>query len=313
MQLGQVLVTGASGFVGRHLVERAAVHGIEAVAAEGDLRRPEAARAAVGDTRPSAVVHLAGVLPGMPAGACAALSEDATMAANVLAAVAEIAPEAPVLIPGSAAEYGLGPPVPLTESMPLAPVSAYGAAKLALERACLATEGVRVIAARAFNHLGPGQGPGAPVAAWARQLADAERAGSGVLRTGDLDPVRDLLDVRDVADAYLALVGSDAEGPVNVCSGRPRALREVVERLVELCSAEVSMELDPALVRSVDPPHVVGDPTRVRELTGWEPRLDLDRSLRDVLEEWRGRMPSGAGRAGRSGARARAGIAGSAA
>jgi len=293
MRLGQVLVTGASGFVGQHLVERAAAQGISTVAAEGDLRRPDVARAAVAGARPCAVVHLAGVLPGVAAGACAALSEDAAMAANVLAAVAELAPEAPVLIPGSAAQYGLGSPEPLAESSALAPVSAYGAAKLALERACLATAYVRVIAARAFNHLGPGQAPGAPVAAWARQLAEGERAGAAVLRTGDLGPVRDLLDVRDVADAYLALVASDAEGPVNVCSGRPRALRDVAQRIIELCSVEVSLELDPALVRSVDPPIVVGDSARLRELTGWEPRIELDRSLRDVLEDWRGRVSTG--------------------
>jgi len=313
MRLGQVLVTGASGFVGGHLVERASAQGISTVAVEGDLRRPQGARAAVAAARPSAVIHLAGVLPGGPTGACAALSDDAAMAANVLAAVAELAPEAPVLIPGSAAEYGLGSSEPLGESAPLTPVSPYGAAKLALERACIAMEGVRVIAARAFNHLGPGQSPAAPVAGWAWQLAEAERAGAGVLRTGELERERDLLDVRDVADAYLALVASDADGPVNVCSGRPRVLGAVVERMVELCSVDVWVEVDPGLVRSVDPPSVVGDPGRLRELTGWEPRIDLDRSLRDVLEDWRGRVRSGREPEPGRGARTRTSVAGPAA
>jgi len=291
MRLGQVLVTGAGGFVGRHLTDRARTLGILTVASEGDLHHPDAARRAVAEARPSAVVHLAGV-PVDGSGAHVALAANAAICSNLLNAVAEHAPGVPLLVPGSAAEYGLGSPDPLIESAPLAPVSAYGAMKLALERACLAAEGVRVIWARSFNHLGPGQGVDAPVAGWARQLAEAERGGRRVLRTGRLEMVRDFLDVRDVADAYLALVASDAEGPVNVCSGRGVRLQEVVDRLVDAATVEVSIETDPKLLRGVDPPTVVGNPGRLRTLTGWQPARRLEESLGDVLEEWRRRPTS---------------------
>lgn len=212
------------------------------------------------------------------------------MCSSVLGAVAELSPGTPVLVPGSAAEYGLASSEALTEGAPLAPVSAYGAVKVALESACLAEERVRVVWARSFNHLGPGQRPDAPVAGWARQLAEAERAGGGTLRTGRLDVVRDFLDVRDVADAYLALVASGARGPVNVCSGRPVRLRELVDVLVGAARVEVAVETDPARVRDVDPPTVVGDPTLLRSLTGWEPERLLEDGLVEVLEEWRGRV-----------------------
>jgi len=291
MRLGQVLVTGAGGFVGRHLVDRAQALGVSTVASEGDLHSPEAARRAVAEARPSAVVHLAGVPVG-GSGAHVALAANAAICSNLLDAVAEHAPGIPLLVPGSAAEYGLGSPDPLIESAPLAPVSAYGAVKLALERACLAAEGVRVIWARSFNHLGPGQGVDAPVAGWASQLVEAERGGPRVLRTGRLEIVRDFLDVRDVADAYLALVASVAEGPVNVCSGRPVRLQEVVDRLVGAATVEVSIETDPKLLRGVDPPTVVGNPGRLRTLTGWQPARRLEESLGDVLEEWRRRPTS---------------------
>ena len=291
MRLGQVLVTGAGGFVGRHLTDRARTLGILTVASEGDLHHPDAARRAVAEARPSAVVHLAGV-PVDGSGAHVALAANAAICSNLLNAVAEHAPGVPLLVPGSAAEYGLGSPDPLIESAPLAPVSAYGAMKLALERACLAAEGVRVIWARSFNHLGPGQGVDAPVAGWARQLAEAERGGRRVLRTGRLEMVRDFLDVRDVADAYLALVASDAEGPVNVCSGRGVRLQEVVDRLVDAATVEVSIETDPKLLRGVDPPTVVGNPGRLRTLTGWQPARRLEESLGDVLEGWRRRPTS---------------------
>lgn len=291
MRLGQVLVTGASGFVGRHLTDRARALGVSTTASQGDLRRPEAARRAVAEARPSAVVHLAG-LPVGTSGAHAALAANATICSNVLTAVAELAPGIPVLMPGSAAEYGLGSPDPLTESAPLTPVSAYGAMKLALERACLAADDVRMVWARSFNHVGPGQRPDAPVAGWARQLAEAERGGRRVLRTGRLDVVRDFLDVRDVADAYLALVASEAQGPVNVCSGRGVRLDEMVGMLVDAAAIEVSAETDPGLVRGVDPPIVVGDPGRLRALTGWEPARRLEDALGDVLDEWRRPRPN---------------------
>lgn len=286
MALGQVLVTGASGFVGGHLVDRALGRGLRPVAAAGDLRRPEVARRAVAQAGPSGVVHLASAAAP---GTVGALADDALMAANVLAAVADIAPETPVLVAGSAAQYGMGSTHPMPEDHALAPVGAYGASKLALERACLSHRPPRVIWARSFNHVGPSQPVTAPVAAWARQVAEAERGGAARVRTGRLDVVRDLLDVRDVADAYLALLESAAEGPVNVCSGRPLALSAVIDRLAALSTAEVTVELDPALVRAVDPPCVVGDPARLHALTGWRPAIDLEESLLDVLEEWRGR------------------------
>ena len=175
MRSGPVLVTGAEGFVGTHLMARAEASGIPAVAARADLRRPESARRVIAGARPAAVVHLAS--PGIagPDGSCAALADDASMAAGLLAAVAGVRSDIPVLMAGSAAQYGLAGPNPLSEASPLSPVSAYGAAKTALELACAGRQGPRVIWARTFNLLGPGQPSTAPVSAWARRLVDAER------------------------------------------------------------------------------------------------------------------------------------------
>lgn len=212
------------------------------------------------------------------------------MAGAVLGAVAEHAPAAPVLFAGSAAQYGLGLADPLRESDALAPVSPYGASKCVLERACTEAAlngGVRVIWARAFNHVGPGQGADAPVAQWARQVAAAELEGSGTLRTGVLHVVRDFLDVRDVADAYLALVGSPARGAVNVCSGEPTPLARLAELVVAHARVPIELERDPALARRVDPPIVVGDPGRLRGLTGWAPRVELADSVAELLDECR--------------------------
>lgn len=290
-----VLVTGATGFVGAHVLARARARGLEAVAARGDLRDPEAARLSVAETRPAAVLHLASARGRAGDDVWSWLADDLLMAGNVLEAVRTFGPDAPVLVPGSAAQYGLVGPGALAETAPTVPVGAYGAAKSVLEAACTSTAlrgGARVIWTRSFNHVGPGQGVEAPVPSWAKQIAEAETAGSGVLRTGQLEVVRDFLDVRDVADAYLELVASSAEGVINVCSGVGVRLRDVADAMVGLSGASIAVEQDPALERPVDPPHVVGDPSRLRELTGWTPSIDLERSLQDVLDEWR-RRPGG--------------------
>jgi len=283
------VITGASGFVGGHVLARARERGLHAVAAGGDLRDAEAAREAIATHRPAAIVHLASGRRRTP-DAWALLDEELRMLSNLLRAAAELAPSAPVLIPGSASQYGMASRDPLPESAPTVPVNDYGAVKCVLERAALLAplaRGVRVIWARSFNLVGPGQGLDAPVPSWSRQIVEAEGRGGGSLRTGDLAVVRDFCDVRDVADAYLALLDSDAEGPFNVGSGRPVALREVVETLVAGARVPIAVEADDSLRRPHDPPFVVADITLLRQLTGWEPTISLRQSLVDVLESWR--------------------------
>jgi GDP-4-dehydro-6-deoxy-D-mannose reductase len=195
-----------------------------------------------------------------------------------------------VLVAGSAAQYGLGAQRPLSEEDPSIPVSAYGAVKSVIERAVTADglrDGVRIIFTRSFNHVGPGQGPEAPAAQWARDVVAAEAACGGTIRVGDLDVVRDFLDVRDVADAYLALVRSTAAGIVNVCSGVATPLHAVASLLAAGGAAPVTVEHDPTLLRGVDPPYVVGDPALLRELTDWSPAIGLEQSLDDLLADLR--------------------------
>jgi GDP-4-dehydro-6-deoxy-D-mannose reductase len=287
-----VLVTGASGFVGGQVVARAAVRRLEVARVEGDLRDPQVARRAVATARPRAVIHLASTLrrADQP---WVGLADDLLMTGNMIAAVRDLVPGAVMLVPGSAAQYGDGAPRRLRENDPTTALTSYGEAKCVLERACMSwplVGQVRMIFTRSFNHVGPGQGGDAPIAAWARQLAEAEAAGGGVVKTGRLDVRRDFLDVRDVADAYLDLVLSDGDGIVNVCSGAAVLLADAAELLLRLVAAPVSLERDPARHRAIDPPVVVGDPTRLEHLTGFRPRIPLEQSLADVLEEHRARV-----------------------
>jgi GDP-4-dehydro-6-deoxy-D-mannose reductase len=285
-----LLLTGASGFVGRHVIASAVDRGLSVHAPAGDLLVEGAVERAVAEHPPAAVIHLASTR-GRAADPWGWLADDLATSGALVTAVARHAPDSPVLAAGSAAQYGMGRQRRLREDDRLDPVSPYGAAKAVLEHALLSDPlraGVRVIWARAFNHLGPGQGHGAPLPQWAAQVAAAEAAGGGTVRVGRLDVVRDFLDVRDVAEAYLALVRAPAaQGAVNVCSGVGTPMQELLDALLAEAAVPVAVESDPALRRPSDPPAVVGDPGRLHELTGWRPRRALRDSVRAVLAQQR--------------------------
>jgi GDP-4-dehydro-6-deoxy-D-mannose reductase len=290
-----LLVTGAGGFVGHHVTARAEAAGLSVAAFDGDLADRAATAAQVAELAPRWVIHLAARARGAgdPAPATdpwAGVMAELEMARSLVAALVQHSPNASLLVAGSASQYGMALPRPLREDDPLAPLTPYAALKCVLEQALTAqplNAGLRVVWTRSFNHIGPGQPAGAPAADWARQVAEAERTGSGKLVTGTLDQVRDFLDVRDVADAYLALLRAEATGVVNVSSGVPVTLSDILEQLFALSSVELEHSVDESLRRPLDPPYVVGDPERLRELTGWTPQFSLEQSLRDALDVWR--------------------------
>jgi GDP-4-dehydro-6-deoxy-D-mannose reductase len=285
--MARVLITGADGFVGTHLRAEAEARGLEVVALErAALAEADGLEERIGKADPVGIVHLASPSP-RELGTWSGLAESIATIGALVESLAASGTDAPLLVPGSAAQYGLGAEGLIAEDAPLAPVSPYGAAKCVGELAALAAPlrgDARVIWTRSFNHVGPRQPASAPVGGWVAQAVEAERAGGGAIRTGRLDRVRDFLDVRDVATAYLDLVESDASGAVNVCSGRPAPLAEVAGLVAELCGADVAVETDPALVRDVDPKSVVGDTARLDALTGFRPKYDLRRSIQDALD-----------------------------
>jgi GDP-4-dehydro-6-deoxy-D-mannose reductase len=287
---GRILVTGARGFAGSHLIRRL---GERAVRADVDVLDADALREVIRAERPRAVVHLAAaasVLQSWNRGA-EAWQVNAVGTVNLLDAVAAEAREARVLAVSTADVYGAAEVVPTPEDAPLAPLSPYGASKAAAELACERSrraDGLALVVTRSFPHLGPGQDERFAVGSWVLQVARAELAGGGVLEVGDLTVRRDFLDVRDVARAYEALLDPGVPlGTYNVASGHARELREVVELLVELAGCTVEVAQDPARLRSADIPVVCGDASRLAEATGWLPEIPLEQTLADALDEAR--------------------------
>ena len=224
---------------------------------------------------------------------------NATGVANLLAALASQAPDAHLLCLSSAAVYGQpgAEAMPLGERSPAAPVSPYGEAKLAMEGFCREAEAAgraRVAIVRAFNLVGPGQPPFNAASALARQIALAEGASEAQveLALGNPTAARDLIDVRDAARALLGLAAARATGTYNLCSGRARSVAELAAALAELTPLTVATRVDPALARPSDPALLLGDPSRLREATGFEPEIPLERSLADLLDHWRAELAS---------------------
>jgi len=204
-----------------------------------------------------------------------------------------------VLVVGSAEQYGTVDPaaVPVGEDTACRPVSPYGKSKVAAEAVALEAHrvhGLAVVCTRAFNHTGPGQAPNFLVPGLAARIAAAERAdpdraGSEEIALGNGDPVRDFSDVRDVVRAYALLAERGVAGEVyNVCSGQGVRVGDVAARLVALARRPLRIVTATDLVRAVDVPVLVGDPTKLVAATGWQRAHDLDDTLAAVLDAARG-------------------------
>jgi GDP-4-dehydro-6-deoxy-D-mannose reductase len=281
-----VLVTGADGFVGTHLLE---LLGDEAVPTEADVTDQEAVAAAIRTAKPGSVVHLA-ALSGIAESwrdPSRVWEVNVVGTVNVLEAVRRERPGARVLAVSTGEVYGQAKQVPTPEEAPVAPVSPYAASKAAAELACAQARaaGVDVVVARAFQHEGPGRDERFAVGSWVRQLAELELAGGGALRVGNLEVERDITDVRDVCRAYRLLLEPTVEaGVYNVASGKAVPLARVVELLVEMARCPVTVEPDPDRLRPADIPVLVGDASRLERATGWRPQIPLEQTLADTLQ-----------------------------
>jgi GDP-4-dehydro-6-deoxy-D-mannose reductase len=282
----RTLVTGASGFVGTHLLE---LLGDEAVPTEADVTDPEAVARVVRETEPRAVIHLAALSSVGDSWEAPSRTWEvnALGTVNVLEAVRRHRPDARVLVVSSEQVYGRPAQLPTPESTPVAPVSPYAASKAAAEVACTqaAESGLDVVVVRPFQHEGPGRDERFAVGSWSRQLAELELAGGGALRVGNLEVERDITDVRDVCRAYrLLLEPSVAAGVYNVATGKTVRLSRVVALLVGLAGVPVTVEQDPSRLRPADIPVLCGDSSKLRGATGWEPQIPLEQTLSDTLE-----------------------------
>ena len=312
----RILITGANGFVGRHLIAAlqnsetlqaaeivAATHSVTEIGSriEGiggiaqvslDIGDAGATRTLLAAVRPTHIVHLAARASG------ADIDREAVFAVNVegtrhlLNAARALTVPPRVLLVSTGYVYGnTEAACPARESDPPALPGKFGAytdSKIAME-AVAAEYADFAFVVRAFSHTGPGQAPTFAVPAFARQLARIERGEQAAeLLVGNLEALRDLLDVRDVVNAYRLLLERGVPGETyNVANGSPVSMRDILDRLRSLCTVPTEVKTDPARLRPADIACSTGDSDKLRTATGWQPHYSLDTTLHDTLAYWR--------------------------
>ena len=307
---GRILITGARGFVGTHLTTALAkaYPDCSLLTPTIDLRESDEADKAIRESSPDVCVHLAAVSSITEA----QQDEENAWRVNLHGslrighAILRHVPKCQLLFISTAEAYGASfrAGAQLDEAAPLAPMNVYSATKAAADLALgaiAAQHGLRLVRLRPFNHTGPGQSPQFVVAAFARQIA---RIAAGMqdplLQVGNLDTWRDFLDVRDVCAAYVACIARRDELPadtiLNLASGETRRIGDVLAELQALAGIKVELSIDPSRVRATDLRIACGNAGRAASLFGWRPVIPWAQTLRDVIDDWRGRIIGEAGK-----------------
>jgi GDP-4-dehydro-6-deoxy-D-mannose reductase len=266
---------------------------------EGDIEDPFSVSRAIERVKPDRVYHLAA--QSYPSESWDApittmrVNVEGTI--NVLEAVRLHCPTAQVHIAGTSAEYGWVSPdeVPIAESHGLRPASPYGVSKVAAELTGLQyydSYGMHVVVTRSFNHVGPRQGDRCSIQTFCQQMAaiEAERQ-EPILAVGNLDARRDFTHTSDVARALWLLLDRGQPGQVyNLCSGQATRIGDIVEIVRQQGRVPVEVRVDPARLRPSDEPILMGDNSKLRAATGWEPRIGMNQIVAELLDYWRARL-----------------------
>lgn len=310
----RALVTGAGGFAGGHLLAYLkeatdwqlygnvhmvpdVPHNTERVRwVTGDLTSREQAATLVSESRPNYVFHLAAQsnVPLAFKDPEGTIMNNVVGQLNLLDALRESTPDTRVLITGSSEQYGLVRPedVPIGEDTSFRPNNPYAVSKIAQDALALQyflAYGQKTIRVRPFNHLGPGQNEHFVAAAFAQQIARIEAGKQEpVIYVGNLEAVRDFTDVRDIVRAYHLAITKGEPGEVyNIGSGQGHTIQWLLDTLLSMSHVAVEVKQDPTRMRPSDIPTNVSNNARFTKQTGWEPRIPLETTLRDVLDYWR--------------------------
>ncbi len=295
-----LLVTGQSGFVGRHLQQLLASSSCWNLIPNGQLElcKPASLDETLQPICPDAIIHLAGqtFVPEAFRDPQRTLEVNLIGTLNLLQALKRRGFSGTFLYVSSGDIYGqvADDSLPISESLAPQPRNPYAVSKVAAELLCLQwsyVEPWRIMVARPFNHIGTGQGEAFVIPSMARQLI---RVRQGLqlprLEVGDVDVTRDFLDVRDVLQAYLALLERGRSGEIyNVCSGIELRVRDMITQMAELAGVDVELVQDAARMRRAEQRRVVGCADKLQQETGWKPGVSITETLQSVLSDWEAR------------------------
>lgn len=291
----RVMLTGATGFVGRYVRQLIPCESLEDDGERVDMRDARAVASAVARIEPEAVIHLAAqsFVPASFDDPKTTFDINFYGTFHLLSALKSIGFAGRMVYVGSGDVYGLVPEdaLPVRESTPLRPRNPYAVSKVAAEALCYQwsqTQQFEVVMARPFNHIGPGQSERFAVSDFARQVVQIRRGlRQPVLHVGDIGVTRDFTDVRDVVRAYESMLHRGVQGTAyNVCSGTERELRAIIRRLCELAGVRISMVQVEDRMRPAEQRRICGSADLLYRDTDWKPEIPLDKSLADLLDYW---------------------------
>ena len=307
----KVLVTGANGFVGNHLVNELGSNGYAIVGVGGpvatsgtptgmaeyiecDLTDAQAVQK-IDFTGVSGVVHLAGLAAVGPSfdDPIGYINGNIGMQIHLFEAAMKQDQKPKFVVISSGALYDPKASLPLTETSHVLPSSPYAVSKIGQEQMALyyGSRGFDVVIARPFNHIGPGQNTGFIVPDLTKQVVDVERGEAKKVLVGNLEAKRDYTDVRDIARAYrLLLEKGKAREMYNICSGISHSGQEMLDAILQAAGGHPPIEQDPARMRPSDTPDIYGSHDKLTKDTGWQPEIPLSTTIADVIADWRSRQ-----------------------
>lgn len=306
----KALITGVDGFVGYYLYKHLLEQGDQVCGTtilpdytneeieirQMDLLDEKNVNKVIQEVQPDAIYHLAGQSAVGLSWDRPALTMDINVNGTIhlLESVRKFSPSTKVLIIGSSDQYGpiKAEECPIKEERPLKPVSPYGISKATQEQIAMLyvkSYGMNIIMVRAFNHIGPRQGKNFVVADFASKIAEIEKGAEPVLRVGNLKAYRDFTDVRDIVKGYCLLINKGHIGEVyNIGSGKPIKIEEILDILIRLSKVSIDVTIDQEKIRPIDVPLVQCDNTKIKEHTGWKIVNEIQQTLEDTLDYWRG-------------------------
>lgn len=308
----RVLVTGAGGFVGGYLVPRLVSRGHQVYAGElqhsqfksiknvnsvkFDITNYQELEYMMSKIRPDGIIHLAAqsMVKRSWENPVLTINVNTIGTINLIKAVKLVVPTCKIINIGTSEEYGLTGKLgqPLGEESPCVPQNPYAISKFAAGQLALQLankEKLNLIHVRPFNHFGPGQQIGYVVSDFCSQIASIEKGiASPIMYVGDLNAQRDFSDVRDVIEAYIVLLESKADnGVYNICSGKPRTIKNILDLLIQQSSASIEVKIDQERFRPSEVPLFFGSNQKIANAIDWSPKQEFSASLLETLNWWR--------------------------
>ena len=305
LEPGPILVTGAAGFVGYHLMKELGMgEGDIAVDVTADFKAPEGVSKIIWNLPSPPPEELGEVKYIIHLAAMSSVSKSLTEVhkayeINLMGTISMLeymvskCPGAKMLLASSAEVYKSSDDL-ISENSEIAPRNPYGTTKAAAEIAAFQfarNYDLDIVVTRAFPHIGPGQSLDFAFPSFCRRIIDTRLSGNNIIRVGNLSPVRDYLYVTDVARAYRYILSRGQSGSVyNICTGKGNSISDMVGMLIDISGIDIELKTDPDLFRPADVEFQVGDPSKLRSLLGWKPEVERKEGLRKLFSWWEARI-----------------------